>query len=291
MGSVAFLGLGNMGAGMASRLVEAGFDVRVFNRSVANMGPLVALGAQGFDTARAACEGCETVICMVSDDAASQAMWNGPEGALAANLVPNALAIECSTLSHHHVLDLSAKCVARGLTYIDAPVTGLPEAAAAGALTLLTGARDEALNRAKPLFDVLAKQVIHFGPVGAGTVYKLMINMMGAVQNAALAEGMAIAQAAGLDLAQVHEAILTSQAASPQVVRNSARIVRDDHHDPVIFSGALRLKDTVYGVAMAEGLGVQPLLGHVAADCFQALVARGLGEQNESKIVEIFSKN
>ncbi len=97
-------------------------------------------GAQLFATPAQACTGVDAIISMVADDPASRAIWCGAHGVLAASPKPNAFAIECSTLSHAWVLELAARQAARGLRYLDAPVTGLPDSAAAGELTLLVGA-------------------------------------------------------------------------------------------------------------------------------------------------------
>ena len=238
---IAFIGLGNMGAGMASRLLQAGHPLTVYNRTAAKTGPLAALGARVALSPKDACADADVVFCMVSDDTASRAVWLGAEGILAAGLQEHALAIECSTLSHGWVMDLAAELGQRGLRYVDAPVTGLPADAASGALTMLVGASADNLELARPLLSAVSRRVIRFGEVGTGTAYKLIINMIGAVQIASAAEGMALARRAGLDPATVAEAIAAGQAASPQVVRNVQRIVAGDHERSVVFSAALRL--------------------------------------------------
>ena len=141
---------------------------------------------------------------------------------------------------------------ARGFRYVDAPVTGLPDAAAAGTLTLLVGADGADLDAARPILTSLATRVLHFGAVGQGTVYKLMINLMGAVQIASAAEGIVLAERAGLDLKLVGDAVASGQAASPQVVRNVRRFVAGDHGGIVNFTPALRLKDIDYALRQAE---------------------------------------
>lgn len=287
MAIIAFLGTGNMGRGMAARLLGAGHRVSVYNRSREKALPLVEIGARLAETPRAAAEGAEAVFAMVGDDEASRAVWTGPRGALAADLPPGALAIECSTLSHDWVLALAGEARAKGLHYVDAPVTGLPDAAAAGTLTLLVGAAANDLEAARPYLEPLAEEIIHFGPVGAGTAYKLIINLMGAVQIAACAEALALAGKAGLDLAAVAEAIAKGQGASPQVVRNSRRMVKGDHDRNVVFSGIWRLKDTRYGLALAAKLGQKVALGEAASAAYQELVDAGLGEQNESKVADV----
>jgi 3-hydroxyisobutyrate dehydrogenase len=113
-----------------------------------------------------------------------------------------------------------------------------------------------------------------------------MVNLMGSVQIAAAAEGLAIAEKAGLDLGQVADALAKGQAASPQVVRNSRRMADGDHDQTITFSGRLRLKDTLYGLALARGVGQAAPLGEAAAGLFRALVDAGLGESNESRVID-----
>ena len=286
MARVAFVGTGRMGLGMAARLLGAGHEVVVWNRTADRAAELVAAGAQVAPTPRQAAEGADAIVVMVSDDDASRSVWTGP-GGLLAGAAPGALAVECSTLSHGWVLDLAAAARDRGLRYVDSPVTGLPDAAAAGELTLLIGADDADLAAVRPLLEPLSAVVLHFGPVGAGTAYKLIVNLMGAVQIAGVAEGMAMAERAGLDLELVARAIESGQAASPQVVRNAHRIVAGDHADPVVFSGRLRRKDADYGVRLASELGIDARLGTAALDGLDRLVAMGLGDQNESAVVEV----
>jgi 3-hydroxyisobutyrate dehydrogenase len=124
-----------MGVGMAQCLLNAGHDLRVYNRTKSKTTILKEAGARVCDTAWDACAGADVVIAMTADDASSRTVWLGADGVLAAQLAPRAFAIECSTLSYDWVIELSAEAEARDLRYIDAPVTGLPEHAAAGALT------------------------------------------------------------------------------------------------------------------------------------------------------------
>ncbi|HML50528.1 MAG TPA: NAD(P)-dependent oxidoreductase [Propionicimonas sp.] len=287
MARIAFVGLGRMGRGMAGRLLAAGHDVTVTNRTAAAAEPLIAAGARFASTAAEAVSGVDAVFVMVSDDDASRAVWLGADGIMAGEPAVGAFAVECSTLSSAWVAELSSAVSQRGWRYVDSPVTGLPEAAAAGRLTLLVGADPADLNDVRPLLEPLATDLLHFGPVGAGTAYKLIVNLIGAVQIAGVAEGLALAERAGLDLAQVEQALATGQAASPQVVRNARRMVAGDHPDPVSFSGRLRRKDAAYAMSLAEELGAAAPFGEVALDTLDELIASGLGEVNESAVIEI----
>lgn len=271
MRSVTVLGLGRMGQGLARRYLEAGYAVTVWNRDPSKAAALVAAGARQAATPREAATAAEAIVAMVADDAASRAVWFGDDGALA-QAPRGALAIECSTLSADHVGRLAAAARDAGLAYIDCPVTGLPDAAAAGKLTLLVGAAPEDLARAEPFLTPIGNAVRHFGPVGAGTGYKLMINLMGAVQIAALAEGLALSERLGLDRDAVLQALETSQAASPQVVRYARRMSARDFAQPT-FTSRLRHKDASYGAALARAAGVPAPLGEAATAWFAAAMA------------------
>ncbi len=276
-----------MGSGMAARLVSAGHAVTVFNRTAARAEPLTRLGARVADSPRSAAQNADVIIGMSADDDSSKFMWLGDAGALAAANAPDALAIECSTLSHDWVLELARQVRARGFRYVDAPVTGLPDAAAAGTLTLLVGADPADLDAARPVFASLATRVLHFGAVGQGTVYKLMVNLLGAVQIASAAEGMALASAASLDPKLVADAIGSGQAASPQVVRNVRRFVSGDHTSAINFTPALRLKDIEYALRLARKLGAPHAFGDVAAGLYRRLCDAGFARDNESRIIDL----
>ena len=287
MANVAFIGLGKMGIGMASRLLDAGHQVSVYNRTAGKAQSVVSRGARLASSPKDACVKADAVFSMVSDDVASRAMWLGADGILASELRTGALAIECSTLSHGWVMELAAQVTGRGLRFIDSPVTGLPEAAATGSLTLLVGAEEADLERARGLLGAVSNRVLRFGTVGAGTAYKLIINMIGAVQIASAAEGMALAQRAGLDLAAVADAIATGQAASPQVVRNVRRMADGDHDRNVVFTAALRLKDVQYALRLARELRMSVPFAEVAEGGLLKMCQGGRSEVNESGIFEV----
>ena len=287
MPKIAFVGLGNMGYAMARRVLEAGHQVNVYNRTAARAAALVRQGAVAYATPMAACQGVDAIISMVADDLASRSVWLNPDGILAAKLGVDTLAIECSTLSHAWVMELSLEVKRRGFRYIDAPVTGLPDTAAAGELTLLVGAAFEDLEAARYLLAAFSKRVIRFGEIGAGTAYKLIVNMLGAVQIASAAEAMAIAEKAGLDTNIVAEAISVGQAASPQVIRNTRRMADDDHKRNVVFTPVLRLKDVQYGLQLAQNLGIGSPFSTLASAKFRQLCDLGFERDNESNIIEV----
>ena len=287
MAHVALIGLGRMGHGMAGRYLDGGFTVAVWNRSKAKAQDLIARGARWASSPADAADGADAIVTMVADDEASRAVWLGKDGA-ASTAKAGALAIECSTVSYGYALELARELRGRGLVYIDSPVTGLPDAAASGKLTLLVGAEPADLEKARPFLVPLSAAIRHFGAVGTGTVYKLINNLMGAIQIAGIAEGLAIAEQAGLDMKLVLEAIETGVAASPQVIRHSKRMAARNFSG-ANFTAALRHKDAAYAVALAESLlSDVPVMGRAAVQAYARAKAYA-PDDDEGKMIEIVS--
>src|SRR5436309_4225431 len=288
MAHVAFIGLGRMGHGMAGRYLDSGFSVAVWNRSRSRPADLTARGARCASAHGGAPGGADAIVTMVADDEASRAVWLGEAGA-GATAKAGTLAIECSTVSYRHALDLARELRGRGLVYVDSPVTGLPDAAANGKLTLLVGADPADLERARPYLAPLSTTIRHFGAVGTGTVYKLINNLMGAIQIAGIAEGLAIAEQAGLDMKLVLEAVETGVAASPQVIRHSRRMVSRDFSG-ASFTAALRHKDAAYALALANTLlRDTPLMGRAAVQAYSRAKAYA-ADDDEGKVIEVVSR-
>ncbi|MGY4570123.1 NAD-binding protein [Bradyrhizobium pachyrhizi] len=287
MPRVAFIGLGRMGHGMAGRYLDAGFTVAVWNRSKAKAADLIARGALWATSPEDAAIDADAVVTMVADDEASRAVWLTKDGA-SANMKAGTLAIECSTVSYQHTLEMARELNSRGLIYIDCPVTGLPEAAAAGKLTLLVGADPADLERAQPYLAPIGSTIRHFGPVGTGTVFKLINNLIGAVQIASLAEGVAIAEQAGLDMQLVAEALATGAVASPQVIRHSKRMI-DRNFSGASFTAALRHKDADYAVRLAETLLPGVPVSRAALAAYDKAKAHA-PDADEGQMIEIVSR-
>jgi 3-hydroxyisobutyrate dehydrogenase len=289
MTRIAFFGLGRMGSGMAARLLAAGNEVVIWTRTREKAASLLSAGAVWADTPRDAVSGVDAAVAMLADDEASRAIWLGAEGALA-HMPPGAFVIECSTLSHAYVRMLAGEAIAKGLKYIDCPVTGWPHMAAAGELTLLVGAEPAHLNAAKPLLTPLCKAIRHFGPIGSGTAYKLMINLMGSVQIAALAEGLAVAERLGLDREEVIAAIGSGAAASAQVVKHCRPMAEHSYAAEPVFTTSLRHKDARYGLLLAESLGVPAPLG-AAATAWWEKAKRLDPEGDEARLIDVIMQD
>jgi 3-hydroxyisobutyrate dehydrogenase len=270
--------------------LSAGHEVTIYDPAAGSADALSTMGAIHASSPRDACDGAEAVVAMLRDDATSRAVWLGDDGVLSADLAERALAFECSTLSHGWIVELMETLRSNGLRPIDCPVTGVPNATAAGALAFNVGADPDDLEAARPLLDDLASEVFHLGPPGTGTAYKLVANLLAAVQVASVAEALTVAASAGLDLDRVAQALAKDQTAS-EIVTNNARRMADDHHDrDLTFPVSLRRKDTAYGVALAREVGVQSPFAAAALAAFKKMGEMGLDDLNESKIFDLFHR-
>jgi 3-hydroxyisobutyrate dehydrogenase len=286
MKRIGYLGGGRMAQAMVSRLLAAGHKVTVYNRTLDRIRPLEAAGAGLAATPREAAEGAEIVFASVTDVKASRAVWMGPEGALSADLPPGTLVVEHSTLSREWVLELCRIVRERGLRYVDCPVAGRPDAAAAGQLAIFAGAEKADLEEIRPLITPLSKEIFHFGAPGTGTAFKLIYNVLGVVQIAGLAEALSAAEAAGIDLKTAARAICNGNTGSPHVKKHAPFMAEGVHEDPPGFTGAGRLKDLTYGIGLEEELGEDPLVGRAALAVYRHMVQLDLADSADSMVID-----
>jgi len=286
MAKIAFLGAGMMGQPMIRNFLKAGHEVRVYNRTADKARPLEALGASIAASPKAAADGADVVMSSLTNDEASMAVWSGMDGALEAEMPRGAFAIESSTVSLEWVAQLRERAAARGLRFLDCPVAGRPDVAEAGELKIFAGGSAADVEAVKPVLAAISKSVMHLGDVGSGITFKLIYNVMGAIQVAACAEGMFACEAAGIDIGVAAEGFSTGATGSPHVIRHARYMAENKHEDPVQFSGRMRVKDVDYGIALIESVGAQSLLGHATRQVFSQMVQHGMGNCNDSELID-----
>jgi 3-hydroxyisobutyrate dehydrogenase len=282
---IAFLGLGIMGSGMARRLLSAGAQLTVFNRSRERTQPLAAAGARIADSPRGAAADADIVFSMVADDAASRWMWDGDAGALAGARRGTVL-VESSTVSVARIAELSEAASRIGCDFVDAPVTGSKMQAAAGELVFLVGASDDNLARIRPALDAMGKTIVHLGPVGSGALVKLINNFLCGVQAASLAEAIAVIEHSQLDRDRAIGAIVNGSPGSPVMKTLASRIMADDYSPN--FYLHLLAKDLGYAIAEGESRGVPMATAATALGILQSSIARGDGDKDMAAVVEQF---
>ncbi|MFA5122557.1 NAD(P)-dependent oxidoreductase [Zavarzinia sp.] len=270
---IGFIGLGRMGAGMAANLLAAGHAVTVYNRSPEKCAPLAEKGAVVAATVAEACRG-EAVVTMLADDAALEAVTDGP-GGLVAQLAPGALHVSASTVSVALSARLDTAHAAAGQAYVAAPVFGRPDVAAAGQLFIVTGGAATAVDRAMPLLEAMGRQVFRLTErPEAANLIKLSGNFLITTVIEALGEALALVGKGGIDPAAYLD-FLTSTLFGAPVYRNYGKLIVDGVFQPPGFPAPLGLKDTRLVLAAAEELRVPLPLANLVRDRFLALLAQG----------------
>lgn len=281
--SIALLGLGTMGAGMAANLLSAGYPLTVYNRTRAKAEHFAVLGARIADTPSAAAQGARIVISMLADDEASRETWTGDQGALKA-VAKGSILIESSTVSPVWITELAGLSAAVGAELLDAPVTGSRTQSEAGQLTFLAGGSDAAVAAVTPVLLAMGKEVQHLGPTGSGAKLKLINNFLCGVQAASLAEGLAWLERSGLDRDKALGILKAGAPGSPLLANLSARMTNRDYS--VNFLLMLMSKDLQYAHDAAAQLGVELTTAANARLLFEKAVLMGYGEQDMSSVVE-----
>jgi len=251
MSTIAFLGLGAMGARMASNLLAAGHTLRVYNRDRAKTKALADKGAEVSDTPAAAAKGAEFVLSMVADDNATRAVMLGPDGALA-GAAAGTILIDSSTNTPAMAREVAQAAAAKGCQYLDAPVSGSLAQAQGKELVFMVGGEQTAFARAQPLFAAMGRLSKRMGGPGAGATIKLVNNMLSGTTTAALAEAAQVAEAAGIDREAALEILAEGAAGSRLLKTKLPKMFKRDFSAQ--FQLELMEKDLRYFLALAQEL-------------------------------------
>lgn len=284
MQRVTMLGLGIMGGGAAQNILKHKFELTVWNRTQSKADALIAQGARWANTPQEAVTHADVVISFVANDEAGSATWLGDNGALA-GMRANTIAVECGTMSLDQIRLLAGRAQAKGMRFMDAPVTGSKVAAANGQLVLLVGADPNTLAEARPVLESFSTSIVHFGPVGSGALYKLINNMVAASHLVALAEGLRLAQQGGLDMQRVGQAVPNGPFASRIVLMKLPNALSHDHSD-VHFELQWMLKDIDYALKAAQELNVVMPMMALTQQHFAQAVANGAAHLDTSAVVD-----
>jgi len=282
---VAFLGLGIMGAPMAANLARAGIEVHAYNRTRAKAEDLASEldNVAVADSPAAAAAAAGVAISMVPDVPEVEDVLLGPEGA-AAGLPAGGLAIDMSTIAPSASRSIAGRLEQRGISFLDAPVTGSRPKAQDGTLTIMVGGPEESFHRARPLFHAMGELILHMGPQGHGSLVKLINNTLAAVNAAALAEGISVGRAGGLDLDKAMQVIGSGSGESKMRELKAGPMIEGDYQ--ALFKLAHMLKDVRYFLSESRGLGVDARVAATAAGLYTKADDNGLGDNDFSAVLE-----
>jgi 3-hydroxyisobutyrate dehydrogenase-like beta-hydroxyacid dehydrogenase len=280
---VALVGTGRMGATMVGTLRRAGAEVVVFNRTRSKAAAVARkTGATVAGSARDAAGGATVVISSLADDAAVQDAYAGPDG-LAAGLGPGAVVCETSTVHPRTVHALAPLVAERRAVLLDTPVSGSVQLVERGELTIMAGGDADALERARPVLEVLATRIFHVGELGTGATMKLAVNTIVHGLNLALSEALVLAEKAGVERTAAYEVFAASAIGAPFVQYKRAAYEHPED-TPVAFSLDLVAKDLDLALDLAAQAGATMEQAAANRRVVGAAVAAGLGERDLSAL-------
>jgi 3-hydroxyisobutyrate dehydrogenase-like beta-hydroxyacid dehydrogenase len=283
MEKVAYLGLGTMGSGMATNLIEADYAVTVWNRTPEKCAPLVAMGASEASTPAEAVADVDVVMYCLSDDDAVEDVVFAVDGVLV-GAQPGQIALDMSTV-HPNTSRREAEAYAeQGVDFLDAPVFGSKAEAREGGLWIIVGGDEAVFERIKPVLEPLSASVHYMGATGMGTSMKLVGNLIVAAQIEAVGEALILAQKAGLDLNGVMDVLDVVDFRSPLISGIGRSVIKRDFST----SFALRhmLKDANLIAAFAEQLRSPIPETAIVREMLKAAVNQGWGEENASALIK-----
>jgi 2-hydroxy-3-oxopropionate reductase len=281
---IGFIGLGVMGAPMARNLLAADYKVVAWNRGKAPLEALVEAGARAAEGPAAVAAAADVLITILKDDAVVRAVLGGPDGAIAAARA-GTLVVDMSTVSPALARELAAEAEARGVAFLDAPVSGGDVGARDGTLSIMVGGEPADVERARPVFDVLGSRVTHVGAAGAGQVAKACNQVLVAVIFGGLAEALVLGSKLGADPAAILDAVGGGMAAN-----RIMEVRRDnflDHEFAPGFKVDLHHKDLEIALGASGEVDAPLPLTAAVQQMFRQLRAAGHGDEDDSALLRV----
>ena len=284
---IGFIGLGIMGKPMARNLLKAGYPLTVYSRGRSAVEALMADGAAGARSSQEVAERSDVVITMVTDTADVRQVILADKGALA-GMRAGGVIIDMSTISPAATREVADVVQARGVHFLDAPVSGGEGGAIAGTLSIMVGGEVEVFGDCLPIFQALGKNVIHIGGTGTGQLTKLCNQIAVAVTNLAMGEALVFAAKSGVNLEKMHQAISGGAAGSWQLANLAPRIFRRDFAPG--FMVKLQQKDLRLVLQEADRLRLALPATSLVHSLFNALETRGAGDEGTQALIKVLEQ-
>lgn len=286
---VALIGTGRMGAAMAARVAAAGHPLTVWNRTPDRAAKVAEqVGATAVGTAREAAAAADVVVVSLADDAALRDTYLGADGLIAGIGVGTVVA-DTSTVDPETIRALAEGVAAAGGTLTDTPVSGSVVTVESGQILVMAGGDQEAVERAAPVLCTFARRVLHLGPLGSGATMKLVVNAVVHALDVAVAEGLVLAERAGVERSLAYEVFASSAVAAPFVLYKRAAFEHPED-TPVAFALDLVAKDLDLIADLAVRVGAQVPQGVTNRAVVQAAIDAGLGDADLSAVAQVFRR-
>lgn len=280
-----FIGLGIMGFPMASNILKAGYPLTVYNRTRSRAEKLGELGARVAGSPKEVAQASDIVIAMVTDGPDVEEILFSPGGVVEGSR-PGMVFVDMGTNSPEYARSFAERLSRHGVEFLDAPVTGGDKGAREGTLTIMVGGKEEVFKRVEPVLRTMGRAVIHVGPVGSGQMAKLINQVVVAINMVAMAEALALARRAGVDLEKLFQILSTGAASSFTIQYYMPKVLRGDLEPG--FKAAHLKKDLRHALEEANRLSV-PLPGSsLALHLYNSLVSMGLGEKGTHALVRVY---
>ncbi len=280
---IGFIGLGIMGNGMAKNLIEAGFEVNVWNRTPARMDPFCEAGARCCSSPADVAAHSDIIITCVSNTADVEEVILRENGVIY-GVKEGSLVVDMSTISPDTTRYITGILQQKGVAMLDAPISGGSEGAANGTLSIMVGGDAKQVQRALPVFEAMGKTITHVGENGAGQTVKLVNQILVVVTMLGVSEALLFAQAGGLDLQKTLDAVSQGAAGSWSLSNRGPQMIERDWRPGFMID--LQQKDIRLVLEEADKLGV-PLLGTgIIFQLYRALQDQGLGEEGNHALVK-----
>jgi len=284
---IGFIGLGTMGTGMASNLIEKGHDVVVWNRTASRIDPLAEAGAAVGSSPADVARRCPVVMMCVSDTPDVASVLHSSDGLLD-GVSEGSLIVDHSTISPGATVGFADEVLALGGNWIDAPVSGGSEGATNGTLSIMVGGSEADVERARPYMEAFGTTITHVGPVGAGQQVKIVNQILVVVTQLAVSEALLFAQASGLDLGATLNAVKGGAAGSWMLANRGPQMIERDWRPG--FTIDLQQKDLRLALEAADSVG-SPIPGTALVfQLYRALQHEGLGAEGNHALVKALEK-
>lgn len=279
---VGFIGLGQMGFGMARNLLKAGHDVLAYDVATEPLARFVAAGGRAARHPAQVGAECSSVLLMVVDGAQVDAVLGGRDGLL--EVMTSGTVIVCSTIALSELLPIADRARARGVTVVDCPVSGGVTGAREGTLTLLCGGDAAVIEALRPLLEAVSANVFHLGPLGAGLVGKVANNLIIGVGRLAIGEAFAMAKQAGVPLDRLYHTLRTCTADS-RILRSLEGAILRGEYPPATFLG---LKDLTAAVESGRAVHQAMPVTSLARELYQLIDAKLGGLRGSNEVLRFY---
>ncbi|MBL3656368.1 NAD(P)-dependent oxidoreductase [Fulvivirga sediminis] len=278
MMKIGWIGMGKMGVPMSEKILRAGHDLLVYNRTKEKAKPLIDQGAQFIDSLGSMLEKVEVIFVMISDDDAVEEIFTGDNGLLSSSASGKVI-VNMSTITPEMSKKMAERCKAQQLEYIDAPVSGSVKQAEEASLVIIAGGDEDVVDQVRPLLEKIGKAVVYIGEVGTGNAAKLAVNTFLGIVTQGLAETIKFSKSMGVDAATFLNILKAGALGSPYLNIKSDAVLNDN------YKAAFTLDHLAKDLRYAKGSGLKGKVGLATHDTFQEAV-KEFGDEDVMAILK-----